>query len=151
VSEASLVIMLMTLAQIVGVLLGIAYGDRSPKRLLAAGCMGLHALGLLALTYSAGAAMLAFFAVLHGVAWGLRGPLMQAIRADYFGRRSIGMIMGISSVVTAVGQVCGPLVAGGLADLTGDYRLGFTVLALLALGGAAAFVAAVPPARRPGA
>ena len=25
------------------------------------------------------------FALLHGTAWGLRGPFMQAIRADYFG------------------------------------------------------------------
>ena len=147
VSQASLVITLMTLAQIGGVLFGIAFGDRYPKRLVAATCMGMHAVGLLALTFATGPAMLAVFAVLHGVAWGLRGPLMQAMRADYFGRRSIGMIMGFSSVVIAVGQISGPLVAGVFADLTGDYRIGFTVLALLALSGAAAFVAAVPPRR----
>jgi MFS family permease len=73
---------------------------------------------------------------------------MQAIRADYFGRRSIGMIMGLSSLFIAVGQVAGPLVAGGFADLTGDYRLGYSVLALVAMGGGAAFVMATAP-RRP--
>lgn len=148
VSQASLVITLMTLAQVVGVLVGIAFGDRFSKRLIAAGCMVMHGFGLLALTYASGIAMLAVFAVLHGVAWGLRGPLMQAMRADYFGRTSIGRIMGISSLVIAFGQICGPMVAGGFADLTGDYRLGFTVLSVLALCGAAAFFAAVPP-RRP--
>jgi len=61
VSQASLVITLMTLAQIGGVLLGIAYGDRYPKRLIAAWCMGMHAVGLLSLTYASGPAMLAFF------------------------------------------------------------------------------------------
>ena len=47
-----------------------------------------------ALTYASGTAMLVAFAILHGGAWGLRGPFMQALRADYFGRRSIGMILG---------------------------------------------------------
>jgi len=146
VAQASLVITLMTLAQVAGVVAGIAIGDRFEKRLVAAACMLMHGTGLLLLTYAGGGAMLAGFAVLHGVAWGLRGPFMQAIRADYFGVRSIGMIMGLSSLFIAFGQVGGPMIAGGFADLTGDYRLGYTVLALLALGGGAAFVAARPPA-----
>jgi MFS family permease len=72
---------------------------------------------------------------------------MQAIRADYFGRRSIGMIMGLSAVIIAIGQVGGPMIAGGFADLTGDYRTGFTVLALLAASGSVVFAVATPPAR----
>lgn len=146
VAQASLVITLMTGAQIGGVLLGMAVGDRYDKRWICAACMLGHGFGLLMLTYASGSAMLAAFALLHGTAWGLRGPLMQAIRADYFGRRSIGMIMGLSSVVIAVGQVGGPLVAGAFADLTGDYRLGYTLLAVLALGGSFAFLLARPPA-----
>lgn len=145
VAQASLVITLMTGAQIGGVLLGMAVGDRYDKRWICAACMLGHGFGLLMLTYASGSAMLAAFALLHGMAWGLRGPLMQAIRADYFGRRSIGMIMGLSSVVIAVGQVGGPLVAGAFADLTGDYRLGYTLLAVLALGGSFAFLLARPP------
>jgi hypothetical protein len=56
-------------------------------------------------------------------------------------------------VIIAVGQVGGPMVAGGFADLTGDYRTGFTLLALVAAAGSLAFVSATPPARpsRPGA
>lgn len=147
VAQASLVITLMTLAQVAGVLTGMTIGDRFTKRYVAAACMVGHGLGLLMLTYATGAAMLAAFAVLHGAAWGLRGPFMQAIRADYFGRRSIGMILGLSSVIIAIGQVGGPMVAGGFADLTGDYRVGFTVLGLMALSGSIAFFVATPPAR----
>ncbi|MGP1679506.1 MAG: MFS transporter, partial [Burkholderiales bacterium] len=132
VAEASLVIMLMVVAQIGGVLLGWAIGDRFQKRLIAAVCMLMHAAGLLMLTYAAGPVMLATFALLHGGAWGLRGPMMQAIRADYFGRRSIGMILGLSAMIIVIGQIGGPMVAGVLADLTGNYRAGFTVLAVLA-------------------
>jgi len=147
VAQASLVITAMTIAQVGGVLVGMSIGDRFEKRFVAAGCMVAHALGLLSLTYATGPAMLGVFAVLHGAAWGLRGPFMQAIRADYFGRRSIGMIMGLSAVIIAIGQVGGPMIAGGLADLTGDYRLGFTVLALVAGSGAIAFLTATRPAR----
>ena len=150
IAQASLVITVMTVAQIAGVGTGMTFGDRFNKRMVAAGCMVSHALGLLMLTYASGPVMLGAFAVLHGVAWGLRGPLMQAIRADYFGRRSIGMIMGLSSVVIAVGQVAGPMVAGALADATGTYRVGFTVLALTAMAGSVSFALARPP-RRPGA
>ena len=106
-----------------------------------------HALGLLLLTYAQQAAEVVAFAVLHGFAWGLRGPFMQAIRADYFGRNAIGMILGLSAVIIALGQVAGPMVAGILADLTGNYRTGFTVLALVASGGSVMFLLAKPPPR----
>ena len=145
VPQASLVIMLMTLAQVAGVLLGGAIGDRYDKRRISAACMLMHGAGLLMLTYATGHWMLVAFAVLHGVAWGLRGPMMQAIRADFFGRRSIGMILGLSSTVIVIGQIGGPLIAGALADMTGNYRLGFTVLAVLCALGSLLFLAARRP------
>jgi MFS family permease len=144
-AEASLVITLMTVSQVGGVLVGWAIGDRFEKRVIAAACMLMHAGGLLMLTYADGIAMLVAFAVLHGGAWGLRGPLMQAIRADYFGRRSIGMILGLSAMIIVVGQIGGPIFAGVIADLTGNYRAGFTTLALLAGLGSLFFLLARRP------
>jgi sugar phosphate permease len=146
VAQAALVITLMTMAQVGGVMVGWAIGDRFEKRLIAAACMLMHAAGLLMLTFATGTTMLVAFAVLHGGAWGLRGPFMQAIRADYFGRRSIGMILGLSSVIVVVGQIGGPLIAGVLADMTGNYRAGFTVLAVLAGLGSLFFLLARRPA-----
>lgn len=145
-AQASLFITLMTVAQIGGVLVGWAIGDRFEKRVIAAACMLMHAGGLLMLTYATGTAMLIAFAVLHGGAWGLRGPMMQAIRADYFGRRSIGMILGLSSMIIVLGQIGGPIIAGVLADYTGNYRLGFTVLAVMAGLGSLFFLLARHPA-----
>ena len=144
-ATAGWVIMMMTFSQLVGVLLGAGLGDRFEKRKVAALCMLSHALGLLFLTYSTHLAELIAFSVFHGVAWGLRGPFMQALRADYFGRQAIGAIMGISAALIAVGQIAGPMVAGVLADLTGDYRLGFTALALTAALGSVSFMMAVKP------
>ncbi len=147
VAAAGWVIMLMTFGQLVGVLMGAAIGDLFEKRKVAALCMLSHALGLLLLTYSTHMQGLIAFAIFHGFAWGLRGPFMLAIRADYFGRSSIGSIMGISAAIIAVGQMAGPMVAGVLADLTGDYRLGFTVLSILAALGSVCFMLAKKPLR----
>lgn len=145
-AQASFVIMLMTVSQAGGVLLGAAVGDRWEKRHVAAACMLLHMIGLLMLTYAIHPLMVGAFAVMHGIAWGLRGPFMQAIRADYFGLQAIGMIMGLSALIISVGQVGGPMVAGAFADLTGNYRSGFTVLALIAGSGSLLFMLAKKPA-----
>lgn len=145
VSQASLAILLMTIAQIAGVLFGAAVGDRFEKRKVSAACMLLHAIGLLLLTYATHPIEIAAFAIIHGAAWGLRGPFMQAIRADYFGRNAIGMILGLSAVIVALGQVAGPLVAGVLADVTGDYKTGFTVLSIMVGLGSPLFIFAKKP------
>lgn len=145
VAQASLVITLMTAFQVLGMLAGAVMGDRWEKRYVAAGCMLAHMVGLLMLTYASHWLLLGGFAVLHGAAWGLRGPFMQAIRADYFGLQAIGMIMGMSAFIISIGQVAGPMVAGGLSDLTGNYRAGFTLLALVAGSGSALFFFARKP------
>jgi len=70
---------------------------------------------------------------------------MAAIRADYFGRSSIGMIIGLSSLILVLGQIGGPIIAGAFADWTGNYRMGFTILALLAGVGSLFFLMAKRP------
>ena len=153
-SQAASVIALMTVMQLVGQISGGFLGDRFSKRFIAVGCMVGHAAALLLLAYATGLGMVVAFAVLHGLAWGIRGPLMQAIRADYFGTRSFGTIMGFSSLIIMIGMTTGPIFAGVMADRTGSYESGFTVLALAALAGSVFFVLAPqppPPQRTPAA
>jgi MFS family permease len=142
---ATLVFTLVTVGQFGGVMLGWVIGDRFVKRKVAAACMLMHAAGLLMLTYATGPVVLVAAALVHGVAWGLRGPFMAAIRADYFGRSSIGMIIGLSSTILLVGQIGGPILAGAFADWTGDYRMGFTILAALSGVGSLFFLMARRP------
>lgn len=142
---ASFVLAGITVSQVVGMLLGGAVGDRLDKRWLCVAAMFGHASGLLMLTFAASAAWVWCFVVLHGLAWGMRGPLMSAIRADYFGSSAFAQIMGYTSMVLMVGVVGGPLFAGVLADVTGSYRTGFTILAVLAGSGSVMFALAKPP------
>nr|WP_098502867.1 MFS transporter [Tepidiforma thermophila] len=78
---------------------------------------------------------------------------MTAIRADYFGRAAFGTIMGVSNLVILSGTILGPLIAGVAYDRTGNYRLGFDILAFIALAGSVFFLLASrpspPPSRRP--
>ena len=144
--QASFVAAALPITQILGMTIGGALGDRINKRLIASLAMLGHAGGILVLAFAHQAWMIAAFVVLHGLAWGARGPLMQALRADYFGASSFGFIMGLSSLIVMLGTVFGPIIAGVLADITGTYRAGFLVLAALAALGMVFFVLATPPA-----
>jgi sugar phosphate permease len=144
-AQAAGVVSMITITQIAGQLSGGWAGDRISKRAIVVVCMVGHAAALLLLAHASAYWMVVVFATLHGLAWGMRGPLMAAIRADYFGSGSFGMISGISSMVVMLGMIAGPLVAGILADRTGSYVTGFTVLAVLASLGSIFFLLARRP------
>lgn len=144
--EAGVITSALPLMQLAGMGVSGAIGDRVNKRLIASLAMLGHAAGMMLLAFGVNVVFIAAFVVLHGLAWGARGPLMQALRADYFGTSSFGAIMGISSLIVMLGTTLGPLIAGILADVTGSYRAGFTVLAVLAGLGMTFFVLATPPA-----
>ena len=143
--QASFLGAALPMVQLGGMLAGGVLGDRFDKRLIVCIAMAGHVVGLLLLTYATDRWMIYAFVPLHGIAWGVRGPLMQALRADYFGSTHFGQIMGYSSLVIMIGMVSGPLVAGTLRDVTGDYGLGFTILAIMALLGVGFFALATPP------
>ena len=143
--QAAGIVALMTVVQLAGQLGGGFAGDRFSKRAIVVGCMAAHAIALFLLASATALWMVVVFAVLHGLAWGIRGPLMAAIRADYFGSASFGMIQGISSMVVMLGMMAGPLVAGIIADRTGSYQTGFRVLAVCAGLGSIFFMLARRP------
>jgi MFS family permease len=108
--------------------------------------MAGHVIALLLVAYATALWMVIAFAVIHGLAWGGRGPQMQSLRADYFGRTSFGLINGFATLVVMMGMTLGPLIAGILADQTGSYKPGFTILAAMAALGSISFILATPPA-----
>jgi len=143
--KASIVGGVLPVFQMFGMLIGGQLGDRVNKRLMASVAMIGHMVGLLMLTFATNDVMVWSFVPLHGLAWGIRGPMMQAIRADYFGSTYFGQIMGFSALIVMLGSVGGPLLAGILADTTGSYRLGFTIISIIAGLGLFFFVLATPP------
>jgi MFS family permease len=143
---AGFIVALMTAFQLLGQLSGGYLGDMFNKRFICVVCMFGHTGGLLLLTYAESLLGVVAFAALHGLAWGTRGPLMVSLRADYFGATSFGTIMGFSSLIVMLGMSSGPIIAGYMADVSGNYQSGFTLLAVLSLLGSVCFFAATPPA-----
>ncbi len=143
--EASLVTSLITAMFLIGNLGGGIIGDYANKRVLATAAMLMHMTGMLLIANSSNTTMLIVGAIIHGIAWGGRGPQMAAIRAEYFGRASFGKIMGVSNGVIIIGTIAGPLIAGYMYDTTGSYRFGFDMLALMSGAGSIFFVLARPP------
>ena len=146
--KAGTVFVLLTTFTILGQLMGGYLGDRVNKRLLASLAMLGHAVGLLILVFAKNYNWIILFSVFHGLAWGLRGPIMQALRAEYFGRKAFGQIMGYSMPILTIGIATGPLIAGYLADKFGSYQNGFLVLAALAALGSLFFAFANPPKKQ---
>ena len=69
-SQAALVITLVTGCQLIGQLGGGVLGDRLDKRLLCIICMVAHTVALLILAYASSSLEVVIFAVLHGLALG---------------------------------------------------------------------------------
>jgi sugar phosphate permease len=143
--EAASLIAFLTAMTIVGQLAGGWAGDRWSSRWLIAACMVGHGVALVILAVASSLWMVLGFAVLHGLAWGVRGPVILAMRAEYFGRASYGKIMGFSSLVVMLGMFIGPVFAGLMYDSTGNYETGFTLLALIAGAGSLLMLHAQKP------
>lgn len=145
--RASLVGSALLVCQLIGQFVGGYLGDRYSKRVITSLAMFGHVAGLLALAGAHSHYLVwGVFVPFHGLAWGVRGPLMQSWRADYFGAASFGQIMGLSSMIIMFGQIGGPLLAGILEDVTGSFRIGFTIVAVTASLGTMCFAFASRPA-----
>lgn len=131
--------------QLTGQLTGGILGDKYSKRLVAAVAMFGHGGAFIVLAMSSSFFAVAAAIVLHGLAWGARGPLMMAIRADYFGRRHLGVIAGWSNGITIIGSVIGPVYAGVLYDQLGSYNFAFWTLGAATVVSTVFFIAARKP------
>ena len=148
-SQAANLLLVITVATVIGMLVGGYLGDRMPMRHILAVAMIGHMVSLLVLTLWATIEGAITFSIIHGLAFGARGPLTMAIRAEYFGRAAFGTVMGFSSLIILLGMVFGPIIAGLSYDITGSYQTGFIGLALVGGLGSIAFVFSTRPAPPP--
>ncbi len=145
-TSAQAMLTLVTVTSIVGQVGGGFIGDRYNMTRIAAFCMLGHALGMGILALAPNGFVIGVAALIHGLAWGTRGPLMIAIRADFYGRRHFGKIVGYSNIVVMLGPLVGPTFAGAMSDRFGDYSGAFLAVAVVvAMGSVFFFFARKPP------
>jgi MFS family permease len=88
-------------------------------------------------------------ACLFGLTWGARGPAITAKTADLFPGPQLGAILGVITIGSGLGAAIGSWGAGFVFDLTGSYRIAFTLSIVSYLCGVVAFWALRrPPVRR---
>lgn len=89
------------------------------------GCTAGGALALLALEASPGGGWLVTYAVLFGLGFGARGPIITAMASDRFGGRRFGAIYGALNLGNGLGAAVGPWFGGAVHDAWGSYRVAF--------------------------
>jgi sugar phosphate permease len=144
-SSAAIVIMVMSAFNIGGRLFGGFLGDRLPKRVLLGVAMLGSGIATLILATATGLAQVMVFGVIYGSAWGVRTPISNAIRGEYFGRSHFGQISGFSQVISSPLGIAGPVLAGLLADIEGKYEMTFILFGALSLVASVPLFLAGPP------
>ena len=134
--HANLAYFIMNFAQLVA-MLGMGYlGDRFSKRALLVPPMLGHCFAAILLGFAQSYEAVLIAAVINGLSWGSRAPLITGLRADYFGGRNFGQIMGWSSIVMSSFMTLGGFLSSVLVDATGSYEIPFMMLGIGAGTGA---------------
>jgi len=120
---------------------------RATSATISYGCTALGTLCLLTLEVWPHAAGLYGYALLFGLGFGARGPIITAIASQLFPGRRFGVIYGFLSVGNGIGGGVAPWFGGFVHDVTGSYRVAFLVATAFCVVGSACFWLARPPRR----
>jgi MFS family permease len=131
---AALAVGFTTAAGVVGRLVLGWTADLVPKRKVAIGCFLVQAGAVLGAVQSDSPAVLYLTAALAGLTIGNVVALHPLLMAEAFGLRSYGTVYGPGYLMVQLGAAAGPLLVGLLTDIkSGDYRLAFSLIALVGL------------------
>ncbi len=145
--DAARIISLVLTFSIAGRLLMGWLSDHLPKKyvMLLIYMLVTSAIPMLFFASSRGAMYL--FAAMFGIGLGGEYLIIPLMAAELFGVGVLGRVMGIVVTADGVAEAVSPMLVGYLRDATGSYRIGFTMLIVVALLGAAA-IALLPRQRR---
>jgi OFA family oxalate/formate antiporter-like MFS transporter len=130
---AGTIVAIQTVVAFSAQLAGGYIGDRVEKRFAVTGLALLQAIALAVLAISTNYWMAIAFALIWGVGFGGRTPILHAMRGDYFGRKHFGTILGMSAFPMAMGMTASPVVVGWVFEKQQTYEYVLLVLSGLAL------------------
>jgi len=134
-SGAGIIVLIYTLFALPTQFIAGYLADRLPKPQLIFIFISLQAIAILIIAVASNMMLALVFAVLYGIGFGGRIPLLTAIRGEYFGRKAFATIMGISQMPNNIGMIFAPLFAGFMFDITGTYLVPFGIFGILNLLG----------------
>ena len=134
-AAAATVIPIMAVTSFTFQMLGGFTGDRVNKRFLLPPLLITQAASLVILAQATNYVGALVFAVLWGLGFGGRTPMLHALRGEFFGRKHFGVILGMSAFPMAVGMMITPVIVGWVFDRTGTYANSLYALAIACLVG----------------
>jgi len=146
-ADAAAVISLVLTVSIVGRLLMGWLADRMARKYVMLLIYGLVAAAIPLLLLQPSGGMLYVFAAVFGLGLGGEYLIIPLMAGELFGVQVLGRVMGMVLTADGVAEATAPMLVGYLRDRTGSYDVGFTVLIVAALAGAAA-ISLLPSARR---
>ena len=125
--------------------------DRVPVRFTYAGVALMMAVALILFPMADTTVEALIVASIFGAAVGGILVVPVVAYANYFGRRSLSAIRGVTEPFVSLGQAIGALFSGIVYDVTGSYKDAFLVLSILGFATIAMLLATRAPVReRPG-
>jgi MFS family permease len=107
--------------------------DRIPARFVLIAGLICQILSLVMAYRLTGIGVALFYGVLLGATNGLVRSVSSVIWANYFGRRHLGAITGVTSTILVAGSALGPMPMGIARDLLGSYNMALNILAVIPL------------------
>lgn len=121
--------------------------DRVPVRFTYAGVALMMAVALVLFPMADTTAEALVVASIFGTAVGGILVVPVVAYANYFGRRSLSAIRGVTEPFVSLGQAIGALFSGIIYDVTGSYKDAFLILAILGFATIAMLLATREPRR----
>ncbi len=144
---ANFIVLLYTAAAMPAGLVAGYLADRTSNVLVLFVCMLLQAVAVAVIAVGDSLPMALLFAVLWGVGFGGRVPLLTAIVGEFFGRKNFGTILGVNMIPSNIAMIFAPLFAGYMFDVTQSYLIPFATFAALGFVGAFMILLARAPGR----
>jgi len=127
--RAATILVIMGFSSFAFQILGGFFGDRVSKRAIVPVLILLQGVALVILITAVDYLGALAFAVIWGLGFGARTPMLHAMRGDYFGRKHFGVVLGMSAFPMGMGMMATPVIVGWVYDNTGSYDSSFFTLA----------------------
>jgi sugar phosphate permease len=105
--------------------------DRVPPHLVLAGVLLMEAVGLTVLIATESTAGVAAFVLIFGYSMGAVVALQPLVVVHCFGLTSVATIVGAMTAFSSLFSALGPVFAGFMHDLLGDYTLAYVVFIVI--------------------
>jgi len=145
-ATAATILPIMALSAFAFQMLGGFAGDRVSKRAVLPVLILLQGVAMVLLALAGNFWGALAFALLWGLGFGGRTPMLHAMRGDYFGRKHFGVILGMSAFQMAMGMMATPYIVGRVYDNTGTYETSLFALAAFCVVAATTILFPTKPA-----